>query len=197
MTGWRRRSERVFAAAMAVALQAVLYRVLLPPRASRPQTGNSPPMIAMILSPARPHPMIAAPRRAGKPKPRRPLFEPIAVAPIMPPEPPQPASPPAIDWQAAIRHVARAEAARAGAKPALRFGFPRMPTHGKALPEFGWDKARIDRIQRLENGIIDLGDRCVIKLSFPIPICRFGRIRANGDLFKHMNDPRKAEGSLP
>lgn len=72
-----------------------------------------------------------------------------------------------------------------------------MPARGRLPPEFGWDEARIHRIQRLENGIIDLGDRCLIKLPFPIPICRFGRLPANGELFKHMHDPRSAPGSLP
>lgn len=194
MANWHRRSERILAALMALALQAALYRLLLPPRPSRPEAGNSPPMIAMILAPGRPHP-IAAPRLAGKPKPRRPVFEPIAVAPIT--EPPKPSSPAAIDWQAAIRHEVRAEVSPAGATHTLRFGFPRMPAHRRPAPAFGWDEARIHRIQRLENGIIDLGDRCVIKLSFPIPLCRFGRIPANGDLFKHMHDPENARGSLP
>ncbi|HET9106893.1 MAG TPA: hypothetical protein VFN79_06845 [Steroidobacteraceae bacterium] len=197
MTGWRRRSERVLAAAMALALQAALYRLLLPPRPSRPEAGNSPPMIAMILTAERPHRTIAALHRPGKPKPPAPLFEHIAVEPITPPKPPTPASRPAIDWEAAMRHEVRAQAVRAGVTRTLRFGFPRMPAHVRAAPEFGWDEARIDRMQRLENGIIDLGDRCVIKLSFPIPICRFGRIPANGDLFKHMDDPRNAQGSLP
>jgi hypothetical protein len=181
---------------MALALQAALYRVLLPPQPAPVRIRGSPAIIAMILKPMRRHRALGAPHGSGRSREPRPRFQSITVQPITAPRIPKAGVPPAIDWQVAIGRVARAEAARAGEQP-LRFGFPRMRPHTTALPEFAWDKARIDRIQRLENGIIDLGERCVIKLPFPIPICRFGRIPANGDLFKHMHDPRRAQSALP
>lgn len=196
MAGWRRHSERVLAAATALALQAALYRVLLPPQPAPVRIRSSPATIAMILKPTPPHVPFGA-AHGGRPRAPRPRFQSVAVQPITAPRLPKAGLPRAIDWQAAIGPVARAVAARAGEQPTLHFGFPRMRPHTTALPEFGWDKARIDRIRRLENGIIDLGERCVIKLPFPIPICRFGRIPANGELFKHMHDPRRAQSAPP
>ncbi|MGH8319805.1 MAG: hypothetical protein ACREUL_17850 [Steroidobacteraceae bacterium] len=67
-----------------------------------------------------------------------------------------------------------------------------MPAKQGAPPAFEWDDVHIDRVQRLVHGVIDLGDRCVITLTLPIPFCHFGKISADGDLFEHMHDPRAA-----
>lgn len=127
-----------------------------------------------------------------------PLTEPLVVRPITPFEPQKQASRSAVNWRAAIQREVREEQSRASAPPKASFGFPQMPATRAASPAFGWDDVHLDRVQRLVHGVIDLGERCVIKLTLPIPICHFGKISANGDLFEHMHDPR-ADGpdSLP
>lgn len=103
---------------------------------------------------------------------------------------------PAVDWQAAISREVRTRVSHAP-RPKLRFGFPRAPAKQSLPPAFeGWDEVRIHRVQRLANGIFDLGP-CVIRLSYPIPLCHFDTPPANGKLFKHMHRDRTTVGSLP
>lgn len=128
---------------------------------------------------------------------RNPVIEPPMVQPITPAEPQRQASRPSLDWNAAIQREVGSELARAGAPPKMRFDFPQMPAAKDPPPAFGWDERHIDRTQRLVHGIIDLGP-CTIKLTFPIPICHFGKDSGNGDLFAPMQGSRTDEpGSLP
>lgn len=197
MISGRRHSERVVAAATALALQAALYWALTPPRPSQPRAGRPPALAAMILTATRPSRVRPPPLQATVPRmPGRAIENPV-VPPTNPAEPQRHGPRAAVDWQAAMQREVRAELPRAGAPAKVRFGFPPMPAK-KDLPHaFGWDDARTHRIQRLGHGVIDLGERCVITLWFPIPVCRFGKIPANGDLFKHTHGPRDAPDSLP
>lgn len=92
-----------------------------------------------------------------------------------------------------VRSDARYETRqRAHAPSKLRFGFPQMPAKEWSPPAFGWDQKRLNRVQRLAHGIIDLGDNCFIRLWPPIPECHADP--GDGDLFKHMHDPRPPDG---
>ena len=66
--------------------------------------------------------------------------------------------------------------------------------------DFGWDLAHTQRVETLPEGgvLLRLSDRCVmiIGLPFVLPLCKFGRIPARGDLFKHMEEPR-TEPAVP
>jgi hypothetical protein len=121
-----------------------------------------------------------------------PVIEPEAVQSITSAEPERQPSRPAVDWNAAIQREVGAELAHADAPPKVRFAFPKMPVARDPPPAFGWDERHIDRVQRLEHGIIDLGP-CTITLSFPIPICHFGKDSADGDLLGPMRAPRSGE----
>jgi hypothetical protein len=55
------------------------------------------------------------------------------------------------------------------------------------MPGFQWDRA--GRREMLRHGIVKLNDYCA--LIAVIPFCSFGgKIQYNGDLFKHMRDPK-------
>jgi hypothetical protein len=59
-------------------------------------------------------------------------------------------------------------------------------------PQFGWARWHTERVHTLEQGgiLIHLSERCVVVVSvIAMPMCRFGKIEARGDLFDHMNDP--------
>jgi hypothetical protein len=56
---------------------------------------------------------------------------------------------------------------------------------------FAWDHSATHRIEEIPGGglLVNLNDRCVIALvPFPFPMCRIGKLRANGKLFNHMKD---------
>lgn len=196
MSGRYHRPERIIAAATALALQAALYLLLIPPRPPSRGARSPPALMAMLLTATRPKPVRGVAPYPLKSRARRRVIQHLVVRPIALPEPRERASGSAVDWQAAIQQEVGTELSHAGAPPAVRMGLPRMPATQAPGPSFGWDEARIHRRQRLEHGIIDVG-RCVIRLAFPIPLCHFGRAPANGDLFKHMRDPHTAPDSLP
>jgi hypothetical protein len=197
MMDWRGHSERTIAAAVALALQAALYLLVMPPHLLQTRVKGPPPLVAMILYAVRPLRRVPAPPPASRLTPPRRIIQPVAVQPIGAPKVPVPAAAPAIDWRAGIQHEVGAELSRAYAPPKVRFGFPLMPAKKIPPPVFdGWNDARIHRTERLANGILDIG-RCVIRLAFPIPLCHFGRGHAKGDLFKHMHQDRSAVGALP
>ncbi|HEY1892354.1 MAG TPA: hypothetical protein VGG63_18305 [Steroidobacteraceae bacterium] len=109
--------------------------------------------------------------------------------PIIPITPETHPSRSAFDWQGAIRGEVGKQLARATAPPKMSFGFPKMPAEKAAPREWdGWDDTRINRVQRLAHGIIDLGHGCFILLFPPIPQCSSDP--PEGDLFDHMHDPR-------
>ncbi|MHB8812639.1 MAG: hypothetical protein ACYDAE_05185 [Steroidobacteraceae bacterium] len=185
---WRRHPERIAAAAAALLLQAAVYLALNPRGSSPTGATNGPTLAAMILAAARP--------KREAPPPLHPTEHltaiPVArslMQPIAPSEPHTPVS--RIDWDSGIQREVRAELSHKHAPRRLRFGFPQMPTEEGPPPEFGWNDNRLNRIQRLAHGIIDLSDNCFIRLWPPIPWCHFEP--ANGDLFKHMHDPRPPE----
>lgn len=121
-----------------------------------------------------------------------PVIEPPAVQAITSAEPQRPGSRPGVDWNGAIQREVGAELAHADAPPKVRFGFPKVSVTKDPPPAFGWDERHINRAQRLEHGIIDLGP-CTITLSFPIPICHFGKDSGDGDLFGPMRNPQAGE----
>jgi hypothetical protein len=188
---WRRHSERIAAAAAALLLQAAVYLALNPRESSPTVATNGPTLAAMIVAATRPKRQAPPPLHPNEhltavPVTAQPLVQSISFALHAR------ASRPGIDWEGGIQHEVRAELSRKHAPPRIRFGFPRMPTEEGPPPQFGWNDNSLDRVQRLAHGIIDLSDSCFIRLWPPIPWCHFGP--ANGDLFKHMHDPRPPEG---
>jgi len=121
---------------------------------------------------------------------RRPLSQPSAAAPgeednaIHPP----------IDWANELNRTAKEPASGESAPKPREFGAPHVaPTPPVKPPEFGWSHSRTNRVERGPGSVgIHLGDHCVIALS-PLPsvVCSPGKKEVNGDLFKHMRDPRQ------
>lgn len=193
MTSWGRLSQRAVAAATALLLQAALYLALSPRNPSLPRLGNEPRLIAMILAATR------AKRRAPPRVHAREHLMPIAVVaqhplvgPLTAAEPQQHSSRSAIDWEAALQREVRTQETRAHAPAKLRFGFPEMPAVQGPHSPFSWNENRLNRVQRLVHGIIDLGDNCFIVLWLPIPQCHSDS--GDDDLFAHMHDPKPPEG---
>lgn len=194
---WRNHPERIAAAAAALLLQAVVYLVLSPRESSPTGAANGPTLAAMILAAARP--------KREAPSPLHPNTHltaiPVTVHPLVQPITPSAlhmrASRPGFDWEAGLQGEVLSQLAPKHAPPRIRFGFPQMPTEEGPSAEFGWDDKKLNRVERLAHGIIDLGDHCSFRLTLPIPWCHFEP--ANGDLFKHMHDPRPPPGpnSLP
>lgn len=107
-----------------------------------------------------------------------------------------------IDWDSAMGESAQHAAQHNYDAQARSFGFPtHLPAPDPKAPEFGWDYARTHRVEAIPGGglLINLSDGCVLMLSpLPIAMCRFGKKKANGDLFKHMQDATRAgETGLP
>lgn len=192
MVSWRRHPERIAAAATALLLQMAIYMVLSERQVSVRGIPSGPKLVARILAGTAPRDEAPPPLRAREHLIPIPMTAHPAVRPMAPSAPQTHPSRPLIDWQGAIQHEVGAELSRIHAPPQIRFGFPRMPARGATPPAFGWDEKRLNRVQRLAHGIIDLGGNCVILLWPPIPLCHSDP--ANGDLFKHMHDPRPPEG---
>lgn len=188
----RRRFERSAAAATAVLLQAALYLSLSPRHFSFQRVASVPTLMAMILTVARPKHEAPPSRRVSRRRTAKPLNERPMVRPITPLEPQRRSLPSAIDWQAAIQGEVGKELSRADARPKVRFGFPEMPAHGEPPPGIEWNENETNRVQRLVHGIFDLNDHCFIRIWPPIPWCDSSA--PNGDLFKHMHDPKPPPG---
>jgi hypothetical protein len=104
---------------------------------------------------------------------------------------------PPTDWANELSRYARDAATEEAAPKPRGFGFPHTPsTHTDKRPQFGWDYAATHRVEAIPEGglIIHLNDNCVLIL-FPLPFgeCAIGKRKANGDLFKHMNDPSRLD----
>jgi hypothetical protein len=197
MISWRRRSERFAAGAIALLLQATLYWALSERQPSPSSDAGAPSFTARILTATRPNRELPPPRLPAEPRMQNPLIEPPVMQPITSAGPQQNGSRAAVDWNVAIQREVGSELARHAAPPGMRFGFPQMPATKDPPPAFGWDERHINRAERLEHGIIDLGP-CTITLSFPIPICHFGKDSGDGDLLGPMRGPRTDEsGPLP
>ena len=192
MIDWLHRLERITAVAVALLLQAALYGVLSTQHPFRSSSTSAPPLIAMIMTTTRPRRVVPPPPLPSEPRIRNPVIEPPIVQPILSPAQQQPAPASSLDWQAAMQHEVTTELGHAAARPKATFGLPQFPAKPAPPPAFGWDEARINRVQRIEHGIIDVGP-CTITLAFPIPICHFGKRAANGDLFEHLHDRPSGE----
>jgi len=192
MVCWRRHPERIAAAATALLLQMAIYIALSERQVSVPGFTRGPTLVARILAVT--HPRREAPPSLHASERLRSIAvtEHPVVRPIAPSASQRHSSRPPFDWQGAIQHEVGAELSRIHAPPQVRFGFPRIPAPEAPPPAFGWDEKRLNRVQRLAHGVFDLGDNCWILLWPPIPQCYFPP--ADGDLFKHMHDPRPPDG---
>lgn len=195
--------RRVTAAAIAAALQAVFYWLILH-ETIEPTALQSPiPLqVTVFEGTRRPRPAttsgkppLPAPARRKREPPLPAAARPMTLPPAATPAP---ASGPAIDWQQALRREVRT---RDLAPPSgkLEFGLPRSPAATAPAPRFGWDYASTHRVQQLPEGglLINLNDRCAVVLYvLPIPVCRIGHIPVNGGLFDHLRDRRgdRADG---
>jgi hypothetical protein len=192
MIRWHRHSERFAAGATALLLQATLFWALSERQPSPSSGARGPSLTARILTATRPNRELPPPRLHAAPRMLNPVIELPAVPSITSAEPRRQVPRPSVDWNAAIQREVGAELSKADVPPGVRFGFPKMPAAKDPPPAFAWDERHINRVQRLEHGIIDLGP-CTITLSFPIPVCHFGKDSGDGDLLGPMRDPRPGE----
>jgi hypothetical protein len=152
-------------------------------------TLDMPESVARRPAPAlRPRPLM----RQSVPIPPlnqpRPLSQPSAAAPA---EEDNAIHPP-IDWANELNRTAREVASGASAPQPREFGAPHVaPTPPAKRAEFGWSHSRTHRLETGPGGTdLHLGDHCVMAFTpLPFPVCRLGKKKANGDLFKHMRDP--------
>lgn len=197
MISWGRHSERTVAATAAVLLQATLYLALSHQHASLRSATSPPTILAMILTAVRPKREVPTVRQSSEHHRRRPVPAHSVAPPAVPSEAPKHSSRSVFDWEGAIPGEVTKQLTRPVAPPKMQFGFPKMPAE-ETVPHWdGWDQDRIDRVQRLAHGLIDLGHGCVISLWFPIPQCHSEAAR--GDLFRNLHDhhPDEIPGSLP
>jgi hypothetical protein len=187
MIDWRHHPERVTAAVVALLLQATLLSMLSPRHPFLARGTGAPPLVGTIMTATRPRGVLPPPPPPSEPRIQNSAIAPLIERPTIPSAPQQRASGTSVDWQSAVQHEVTTELSRAGERPKVSFGFPQAPAKQDPRPAFGWDEAHIDRVQRIEHGIIDVGP-CTITLAFPIPICHFGKGSANGDLFEHIHD---------
>lgn len=193
-----RAARRAIAAAVAVALQGVFYFLILRETIEKAvHPGPTPLAVTLFETPrlrpvqlprqhVRPAPSRPAPRQNEAP-PATPQVVPRSISPTLAAKP-APHAP--IDWQRTIQGEVQAEETGSRRKK-IDFGFPQAPLEPGAPPEFGWDYARTHRIVPLPHGgmIINLSDRCFINVAFPIPMCQFGKLPANGHLFDNLKGP--------
>jgi len=102
---------------------------------------------------------------------------------------------PPIDWDGELDRAARDAASLADSPQAREFGFPRAAPPAPEAPEFAWSQTQTHRIDILPDGgmLVNISSHCFIIINpFPFPICRPGKMPANGDLFEHMRDPAQA-----
>lgn len=204
-----RAGRRITAAAIALALQGAFYWLIL-----RPAIQPAPPPVATPLEvtllqaarrlrPALPPPkhLRAVPRLQAAPATRQIPPPAEMTQPITVPWATKPAPRTPIDWQRAMQGEVRAEESGSHAGK-LQFGFPQPPPASPAAPwKFGWDYAQTHRIEALPDGglLINLTDRCaLVAYLMLIPVCKIGKMPANGQLFDHIHDPRNDRpGALP
>jgi hypothetical protein len=201
-----RAGRRAVAAAAAAALQGAFYWLILQgalePTARRNSTSlevTIPRTVGRFMptaSPLRRRPEGRRPRAA----PHEAALPAAITAPITPPQAAMPVAHARVDWRQAMRDEARAQP-RSPARR-LQFGFPQSPPAGPpAPPAFGWDYAHTHRLVALPAGgmLINVTDRCALVFyGFLIPVCKIGKMPANGQLFEHLHERRSAPpGALP
>jgi hypothetical protein len=192
--------RRIVAAMMAVALQGMFYELLVPRATIHVPSPPIPRLEVMLLRISR---SVSAVKRRGVSEAQRSRSQvssrreknASAARAAFPRRFVQSQGNSArgarIDWARALRNEVRTVESRAEAPPEVSFSFPKAPTPAPAVPKFGWYYAGTHRIEELAGGgtIINLTDRCAIVVYvLPIPVCRIGRIPANGDLFEHLHD---------
>ncbi len=187
--GDARAARRVTVAAVAVALQGAFYFLILHETVERAVPPGAPPLQVILLQTTVRQRPLRLPRQHERPASSRPSPRRNAVSKAGP-QTVEPAPHAPIDWQRGIRAEVREEQSP---PRKLDFGFPQAPQAPKALPEFGWDNARIHRVEPLSGGgtLIHLGDHCVLVIYalMPFPGCEIGRIPANGHLFDGLEGP--------
>lgn len=203
-----RAGRRAAAAAIAVALQGIFYWVILHETIQPAAAPKSTPLeVSIFAAASRPRPAPLPRKRRhptpGPPPPIQKELSPVAAPierPITVPPLPKPAPRAPIDWRQAVQGEVRAEQSRSRPRK-LDFGFPQEPATVAPAPAFGWDYARTHRLEELPGGgtIINLTDHCAIVFYvLPIPVCKIGKIPANGHLFDHMRDSTNDQpGGLP
>lgn len=192
-------ARRVTGAAIAAALQAIFYWLILHEAVEPTSLPAATPLEVTLLQTVRRLKPATLPRRRRRPRQgvrRRDAPRPTKVAqPITVPRLPEPARHPLIDWPRALQDEARAQESRAPARK-LRFGFPLHPAPVPAVSEFGWDYASTHRLEALPQGgmLLNINDHCAIVIyGLIFPVCQIGRIPANGHLFDHMRDRSAGE----
>jgi hypothetical protein len=161
--------------------------------------------VVFLLPPSR---APAAPDNSAKHTISEESLAPETPAPPIPPPVAAEKPPATIDWAAEAKGAAGHQAELAAAPQ------PRaLDQHGAGTdfngglgpdrarpPEFGWDRSKTHRIERLPGGgtLVRVNDQCVIIL-FPIPFaaCALGRIPVRGDLFDHMRDAPISDSGAP
>lgn len=201
-----RGRQRITAAAAAAALQAVFYCLILREVVEPTVPAGSTPLEITILRTAgrlRPVTLRRKSRLEGPGRLAAPREVPPPaglIEPITPPRTPGPGHAP-VDWQQAMQGEVRAEESLSR-KRKLHFGFPHAPPAGPAAPsDFGWDYAHTHRVEALPEGglLINVTDRCALVVYvLLIPVCKIGRMPADGRLFDHMQERRDEQrGALP
>jgi hypothetical protein len=189
-----RAARRVTAAAIAAALQGVLYWLIVHEAVGPAALPTSTPLEITILQTARRLRPATIPRKRRQRVPQRQtvLRKKVPAAKAAPHAP--------VDWPQAVEAEVRAAEARSRGPHIVRFGFPQEPAPTPTAPAFGWDYAHTHRIVPLPHGgmIINLSDHCFINVWVPIALCLLGKLPVNGHLFDHLHDPRDPhEDELP
>jgi hypothetical protein len=193
-----RAGRRVVAAAIASALQVAFYFLILQDAVEPTAPQASTPLEITMLQTVRRFSPTASPlkRRAEMPRrlpaPQEVPLPPAITAPVTPLRTAEPAPHAPVDWRRAIQGAVRAQSRSPAGK--LQFGFPRSPPPGPgAPPAFGWDYAHTHRLVALPEGgmLINVTDRCALVFyGFLFPVCKIGKMPANGQLFEHLHDRR-------
>jgi hypothetical protein len=165
------------------------------------QTKSEPAVLILTFIDPPVSPPIEAGFATRMPQPRGRTFSREAVSESAisvastPSPPPSDSSSPPIDWSreaelASREIVAREERDRSyrnlAGLSAAQLEWIRRNQMRPMPPGFHWDHRRRDNGNPL--GVFWIGEHCVIIAI--IPFCRFGHIEPNGDLFKHMRDPK-------
>lgn len=148
-------------------------------------------------------PPTPAPTRAGR-RAARTGAPPVSSTALSQPQSAQPESPritstPAPDWRAAaqtaVNNALETERRRREQPSVLAphdFSGVKPGSMDTSKPEFGWSRAATHRLEATPGGlVVNINDRCAITLVliFPLPMCKIGRMPANGTLFEHMDEP--------
>lgn len=98
-----------------------------------------------------------------------------------------------VDWageaQLAAQRGADAQVLLDKQAAALDSRYHKLPVPAPRQPEFGWYYAGTHRVEPLPQGgfLLNINDRCAVAVVIMImPMCKFGKIEARGDLFQHM-----------